>query len=154
MFVGRHCMTNRMNKTVSTFFSASCDKIAQHDATCTACDKMLPHGKGLDWSPYWGLNWYRRPFQTFPSLAARSPPIQNPDPRKLSGLPTRKFLGKGTCPNPCSVEFPPLCGVSSRIPLWGGRAGTEYFWHFYKVPEQTKQWQRYLKSNGMQATKL
>ena len=104
---------------------------------------MLPHGEGLD-----------RPFQTFPSLAARSPPIQNPDPRKLSGLPTRKFLGKGTCPIPCSVEFPPLCGVSSRIPLWGGRAGAEYFWHFYKVPEQTKQWQRYLKSNGMQATKL
>ena len=33
-------------------FSASCDKIAQHDATCTACDKMLPHGEGLDWSPY------------------------------------------------------------------------------------------------------
>ena len=57
-YVRRKILYDKPNEQDSLYlltnstFSASCDKIAQHDATCTACDKMLPHGEGLDWSPY------------------------------------------------------------------------------------------------------
>ena len=65
-------------------------------------------------------------------------------------LPIYQFLGKGACPFPCSVEFPPGHWAEIKMPS----AAYPAAWHCYKEPEQTKQWQRYLKSNGMQATKL
>ena len=76
--------------------------------------------------------------------ADRQVPLRWTRPLHLFWLPRYQLLGMGTCPLPCRVKFPPghwaeikmpsaaYTRMFSRIPLWRGRAGAKYFWHFVR----------------------